>query len=83
MRANHKVWISTDYDSGNMVVTWTPIFLSDSNLPSGTNWQMNLTSLALPSNVFGEKKVRIAYIYTCDENESTTWRINNVLIEGK
>jgi hypothetical protein len=84
MKANHRVYISLDYTSGDPTnASWTQIPLSDNDLPSGTNWTMSPASLALPNSVLGEKNVHVAYIYTCDENESTTWRISNVLIEGK
>ena len=84
MKAHHTVWFSTNYDSGDPNnASWTQISLSDDDLPSGTNWEMKPASLALPSSIFGKNKVHVAYKYTCDENETATWRINNVLIQGK
>jgi hypothetical protein len=84
MKAHHTVWISTDYNSGDPTnASWVQIAFSDNDLPSGKDWIMTHASLALPSNVFGKNKVHVAYKYTCNENETTTWRINNVLIKGK
>ncbi|MCL2510970.1 MAG: DUF5689 domain-containing protein [Bacteroidales bacterium] len=84
MKLHHTVWFSTNYNDGDPTnASWTQILLSNNDLPSGTNWQMASAALALPSDVLGKNKVHVAYKYTCDENESTTWRINNVLIEGK
>jgi len=84
MKTHHTVWLSTDYDSGDPTnASWTQILLSNSDLPSGTNWQMAPAVLPLPNSVLGKNKLHVAYKYTCNENESTAWRISNILIEGK
>jgi hypothetical protein len=84
MRTNQTVWISINYDSGDPTIAeWTPIHLSNNDLPSGSDWVMSPAALVLPSSVFGKNKVHVAYKYTCDTNESATWRVNDVLIKGK
>ena len=84
MKTHQTIWFSFDYTSGDPNnASWTQILLSDNDLPNGSNWMMTATSLVIPDNVFGKNKVRLACKYTCDGNESATWRISNVLIEGK
>jgi hypothetical protein len=84
MKAHQTVWVSFDYTADNPNnATWTQIVLTDNDLPSGSNWVMTPASLSLPDSVFGKNKVHIAFKYTCDENESATWRINHVTIKGK
>jgi hypothetical protein len=84
MKTNQTVWLSFDYTSGDPKnATWTQIPLTDNDLPSGTNWEMAQASLVLPSSVFGKNKVHVAFKYTCDENESASWRIDNILIKEK
>jgi hypothetical protein len=84
MQANHTVFISFNYTSGDPTnADWTQVLLSDDDLPSGSNWTMAPASLALPNSVLGQKDVRVACKYTCNATESTTWRISNVLIKGK
>jgi hypothetical protein len=84
MKKYQTVWISKDYVSDNPNnATWTQWQLSDENLPSGTNWIYMNVGLPIPQEFISEKKVRIAFKYTCDESFSATWRIKNVLVRGE
>jgi len=84
MKTHQTVWFSFDYTSGDPNnVSWTQIPLSDNDLPSGKNWLQTTASLPLPNSVLGQKKVHVAYKYTCEENEPLVWRIYDVLIKGK
>ena len=82
MKANQTVWFSFDYTADNPGnATWTQIPLADSDLPGGSNWIADTTSLVLPNSVLGKNKVHVACKYTCDDNESVTWRVYGVLVK--
>jgi hypothetical protein len=84
MKQHQTVWISSNYTSGQPIAaTWTEISLSDENLPLGTNWTMTTANVSIPNNFLGKEKIHIAFKYTCDNVESATWRIKNIIIRGK
>jgi len=85
MKKHQTIWISKDYvsDEDPNNATWIQWKLYDGDLPSGTNWVYADVGLAIPPEFMLEKKVRIAFKYTCDESVSATWRIKNVSVKGE
>jgi len=84
MKKQQTVWISGNYTSGDPNnAVWTQLLLSDENLPSGNNWIFVNAQLHVPQEFMTEKKIRIAFKYTCNESFSSTWRINEVSVKGE
>ncbi|MDR0364420.1 MAG: DUF5689 domain-containing protein [Bacteroidales bacterium] len=82
MKMHHKVMISENYNGGDPAMAeWTEFTLTDNDLPSGRDWIEAKAELTFPESVSGAENVRIAFKYSCDETESATWRIKNVIVE--
>ena len=83
MKIHQTVWFSFDYTSGDPNnASWTQIPLSDNDYPEAKNWIPATTSLDLPNSVLGQKRVHVAYKYTCDDTDAAVWRIHDVLINS-
>jgi len=81
MKTNQTIWISTNYTGGNPSnAQWTQLHYE--GFPSGTGWNYVSAFAPIPTDFLGKTNVRIAFKYTCDNNDSATWQVNNVLVGG-
>jgi len=81
METHQTVWISSDYTNANPSnAHWTQ--LDYEGFPSGTNWNYVPAFVAVPAEFLGKPNVRIAFKYTCDNDDSATWQLRNVLVQG-
>jgi hypothetical protein len=82
MKTNQTVWISSDYTAGNPLdAHWTQLHYE--GFPAGTNWTYVSAFGAIPSEFIGKPNIRIAFKYTCDNNDSATWQVRNVIVQVK
>lgn len=84
MKKNLKVVVSKNYNAGDPAAAeWTELTISDENLPSGSDWiYKEKVKLTIPETFTGIENVRIAFKYSCDETESATWRVKNIIVEN-
>ncbi len=76
------VRISTDYDGGPdpNTSTWTDL---EPVLPDGgTNWEWTYSEDMDVSSFDGDN-VYVAFIYYCDDQDASTWEVENVMITGE
>jgi hypothetical protein len=51
--------------------------------PSGTGWNYVSAFASIPAEFVGKQNVRIAFKYTCDNDDSATWQVRNIVVMGK
>ena len=81
MKTHQTLWISSDYTDANPSnAHWTQ--LDYEGFPSGTNWTYVSAVVSIPTEFLGKQNLRIAFKYTCDNNDSATWQVKNVVMVG-
>lgn len=77
--SNYTLWISTDYTSGlPSTATWTQLTIPTYGTTAWTyvsSGQIALTQLAA--------NTRFAFKYVCNDTESATWEIKNVVVRAE
>ncbi len=76
---NYTVWVSNNYTSGApSTATWTEL----TDITHGTTaWgYVSSGEIAIPAENL-KANCRIAFKYTCDDSESATWEIKNIIVE--
>jgi hypothetical protein len=81
MKTNQTIWISSNYTEGTPSnAHWTRIDYE--GFPSGTNWTYVNAFASIPTEFLGKQNIRIAFKYTCDNTDSATWQVRDVLVQG-
>ena len=77
--SNYTLWVSTDYTSGlPSTATWTQLTIPTHGT---TAWgYVSSGEIAIPADKL-TATTRIAFKYWCNDSESATWEINNVVIK--
>jgi uncharacterized protein YdbL (DUF1318 family) len=77
--SNYTVWVSTDYTSGApSLATWTQ--LTGINYGSTAWGYVSSGNVTIPADKLAAT-TRIAFKYVCDDTESATWEIKNLLVK--
>ncbi|MDR1809392.1 MAG: DUF6359 domain-containing protein [Prevotella sp.] len=77
--SNYTVWVSTNYTGGApSTATWTPLPVPTHGT---TAWAyVSSGDIAIPAANLAAT-TRIAFKYVCDDTESATWEVKNVVIK--
>lgn len=76
--SNYTVWVSNDFSGDVKTATWTQIAIPTHGT---TAWSyVNSGEMAIPEANCAAN-CRIAWKYVCDDNESATWEIKNVIVK--
>lgn len=75
---NYTVWVSNNFSGDVATATWTQIAIPTHGT---TAWgYVNSGNMAIPAANCAAN-CRIAWKYVCDDNESATWEIKNVIVK--
>ena len=81
MKTHQTMWISLDYMGGDPSnAHWTQFDYD--GFPTGTGWTYVNAFASIPTEFLGKTNIRIAFRYTCDNTDSATWQVRNVLVRG-
>ena len=75
--SNYTLWISTDYNSGApTTATWTQLAIPTHGI---TAWlYVSSGEIIIPG---GNANTRFAFKYVCNDTESATWEVKNVVVK--
>ncbi|MBQ0080311.1 MAG: choice-of-anchor J domain-containing protein, partial [Alistipes sp.] len=75
---NYTVWVSNDFDGDVATATWTQIAIPTHGT---TPWgYVNSGNMVIP-DANCAANCRIAWKYVCDDKESATWEIKNIIVK--
>ena len=78
---NHKVVVTDNYTGDVKTTEWTEI---DFRATNNGSWAFNSTGkIALPTEMIGKNSVVIAFKYISSPATSSTWEMNNLLVDGE
>ena len=78
---NHKVLITDNYTGDVKTTQWTEI---DFGAINDNTWAFKSTGeIELPASVIGKNKVVIAFKYISTTATSSTWEMNNLIVNGE
>lgn len=77
--ANHKVYVSSNYDESNFsATTWVEITDFIPKASEYSDWTLYSSGeLQLPASMVGKEAIHIAFYFKAPENGSTTWELKN------
>lgn len=79
--SNHKVLITDNYTGNVSTTEWSAI---DFNAVNDNTWTFkNTGKKEIPSSMIGKEKVVIAFKYISTEATSSTWELNNLIVDGE
>ena len=79
--SNHKVLITDNYTGNVSTTEWNTI---DFNAVNDSTWTFkNTGKIELPTSMIGKEKVVIAFKYISTKATSSTWELNNLIVDGE
>jgi len=81
MKANQTIWVTDNFTGDPTTTVWIQLF--NTVFPTGKDWDYVDESIILPQSINDKEDVVVAFKYTCDNDDSATWQINNLRITGE
>lgn len=82
MIENQKVMITSNYTGDPATTDWDTLKISE--YPGGKSWAFVTSTASIPEKFINKgNKIRFAFKYTSDDNDSAGWEVKNVTLMGE